>query len=66
MVVKAKKFAEQKLLEKDIAGAKKIALKAQNMFPGVDGFLSSWRWWLFMMLMRRRLMLKWIFTGSFL
>ncbi|CAN4087920.1 unnamed protein product [Withania somnifera] len=35
--VRAKKIAEQKLTEKDFAGAQKFALKAQNLFPGLDG-----------------------------
>ncbi|XP_055827146.1 uncharacterized protein LOC129895449 [Solanum dulcamara] len=35
--VRAKEIAEQKLTEKDIAGAQKFALKAQNLFPGLDG-----------------------------
>ncbi|KAJ8554019.1 hypothetical protein K7X08_024697 [Anisodus acutangulus] len=35
--VKAKEIAEQKLTEKDIAGAQKFALKARNLFPGLDG-----------------------------
>ncbi|PHT28064.1 hypothetical protein CQW23_32341 [Capsicum baccatum] len=35
--VRAKTIAEQKLAEKDIAGAQKFALKAQNLFPGLDG-----------------------------
>ncbi|XP_059304144.1 uncharacterized protein LOC132056097 [Lycium ferocissimum] len=35
--VKAKEIAEQKLTEKDIAGALKFALKARNLFPGLDG-----------------------------
>ncbi|MCE3051759.1 hypothetical protein HAX54_050713 [Datura stramonium] len=35
--VKAKEIAEKKLTEKDIAGAQRFALKAQNLFPGLDG-----------------------------
>ncbi|GFP98566.1 Dnaj homolog subfamily b member 5 [Phtheirospermum japonicum] len=35
--VKAKEVAETKLLEKDIPGAKKFALKAQGLFPKLDG-----------------------------
>ncbi|XP_009623439.1 uncharacterized protein [Nicotiana tomentosiformis] len=35
--VKAKEIAERKLTEKDIAGAQKFALKARNLFPGLDG-----------------------------
>ncbi|KAK4362604.1 hypothetical protein RND71_017845 [Anisodus tanguticus] len=35
--VKAKEIAERKLTERDIAGAQRFALKAQNMFPGLDG-----------------------------
>ncbi|WMV21198.1 hypothetical protein MTR67_014583 [Solanum verrucosum] len=35
--VRAKEIAEQKLTEKDIAGAQKFALKAQKMYPGLDG-----------------------------
>ncbi|KAL6996939.1 hypothetical protein U1Q18_007063 [Sarracenia purpurea var. burkii] len=34
---KAKSVAEKKLIEKDIAGAKKFALKAQSLFPGLEG-----------------------------
>lgn len=34
---RAKEIAEQKLIEENIAGAQKFALKAQNMFPGLDG-----------------------------
>uniref|UniRef100_A0A5B7BXN5 J domain-containing protein n=1 Tax=Davidia involucrata TaxID=16924 RepID=A0A5B7BXN5_DAVIN len=34
--VRAKGIAEKKLTENDIAGAKKFALKAQNLFPGLD------------------------------
>ncbi|CAA0806921.1 DNAJ heat shock N-terminal domain-containing protein [Striga hermonthica] len=35
--VRAKQVAEQKLLEKDISGAKKFALKAQNLYPKLEG-----------------------------
>lgn len=35
--VKAKGIAEKKLIEKDITGAKKFALKAQSLFPKLDG-----------------------------
>ncbi|KAL3631683.1 hypothetical protein CASFOL_024667 [Castilleja foliolosa] len=35
--VKAKEVAETKLLEKDILGAKKFALKAQGLFPKLEG-----------------------------
>ncbi|PHU23621.1 hypothetical protein BC332_08728 [Capsicum chinense] len=35
--VRAKRIAEQKLTEKDIAGAQEYALKAQILFPGLDG-----------------------------
>ncbi|KAM3319316.1 hypothetical protein P3S67_006516 [Capsicum chacoense] len=35
--VRAKRIAEQKLTEKDIAGAQEFALKAQILFPGLDG-----------------------------
>lgn len=35
--VRAKGIAENKLLERDILGAKKFALKAQNLFPELDG-----------------------------
>lgn len=34
---RAKEIAEKKFLARDIAGAKKFALKAQNLFPGLDG-----------------------------
>ncbi|KAA8540674.1 hypothetical protein F0562_024407 [Nyssa sinensis] len=34
--VRAKAIAEKKFTEKDLAGAKKFALKAQNLFPGLD------------------------------
>lgn len=35
--VRAKEIAEKKLLERDTAGAKKFALKAQNLFHELDG-----------------------------
>ncbi|KAK4436852.1 Chaperone protein DnaJ [Sesamum alatum] len=35
--VRAKEIAEKKLLERDISGAQKFALKAQNLFPKLDG-----------------------------
>lgn len=35
--IKAKVIAEQKLTEKDFAGAKKFALKAQALYPGIEG-----------------------------
>ncbi|KAE8724044.1 Detected protein of confused Function [Hibiscus syriacus] len=34
---RAKEIAERKLKNKDYAGAKKFALKYQNLFPGLDG-----------------------------
>ncbi|KAL7161856.1 hypothetical protein ACSBR2_042348 [Camellia fascicularis] len=34
---RAKEIAEQKLTERDIDGAKKFALKAQNLFPVLEG-----------------------------
>ncbi|PSR89453.1 DnaJ subfamily B member like [Actinidia chinensis var. chinensis] len=34
---RAKEISEKKLTERDIAGAKKFALKAQNLFPGLEG-----------------------------
>ncbi|KDP22610.1 hypothetical protein JCGZ_26441 [Jatropha curcas] len=34
---RAKEMAEKKFIERDIAGAKKFAMKAQNLFPGLDG-----------------------------
>ncbi|KMS97705.1 hypothetical protein BVRB_5g124500 [Beta vulgaris subsp. vulgaris] len=34
---KAKELAEKKFEEKDITGARKFALKAHNLFPGLDG-----------------------------
>ncbi|KAI5664914.1 hypothetical protein M9H77_24237 [Catharanthus roseus] len=35
--IRAKKLAEKKLTEKDIAGAKRFASKAQNLFPALEG-----------------------------
>lgn len=35
--LRAKEIAEKKFMEKDIAGAKKFALKAQNLFPSLEG-----------------------------
>lgn len=35
--VRSKEIAERKFTEKNYAGAKKFALKAQNLFPGLDG-----------------------------
>lgn len=34
---RAKEIAEKKFMAKDIVGAKKFALKAQNLFPGLEG-----------------------------
>ncbi|XP_074278543.1 uncharacterized protein LOC141602129 [Silene latifolia] len=34
---KAKEIAEKKLMEKDLNGAKKFALKAQSLYPGLNG-----------------------------
>ncbi|CAK7336155.1 unnamed protein product [Dovyalis caffra] len=34
---RAKEIAEKKFLGKDLAGAKKFALKAQNLYPGLEG-----------------------------
>ncbi|GKV31304.1 hypothetical protein SLEP1_g40007 [Rubroshorea leprosula] len=34
---RAKEIAEKKVKEKDYAGAKKFALKAQNLYPGLEG-----------------------------
>ncbi|OMO50025.1 hypothetical protein COLO4_38255 [Corchorus olitorius] len=34
---RAKEIAERKVTEKDYAGAKKFAMKAQNLYPGLDG-----------------------------
>lgn len=35
--VRSKEIAERKLTEKNYSGAKKFALKAQNLYPGLDG-----------------------------
>lgn len=35
--LRAKEIAEKKFLANDIAGSKKFALKAQNLFPSLDG-----------------------------
>ncbi|GAB4826263.1 hypothetical protein Ancab_009128 [Ancistrocladus abbreviatus] len=35
--IRAKELAEKKFKEKDIGGAKKFALKAQNLYPGLEG-----------------------------
>ncbi|XP_057473083.1 uncharacterized protein LOC130761580 [Actinidia eriantha] len=35
--IRAKVIAERKLMEKDFAGAKKFVLKAQTLYPGLDG-----------------------------
>ncbi|CAA2993855.1 uncharacterized protein LOC111396148 [Olea europaea var. sylvestris] len=35
--VRAKEIAERKFLDKDIEAAKKFALKAQNLYPGLEG-----------------------------
>ncbi|KAK2654142.1 hypothetical protein Ddye_013998 [Dipteronia dyeriana] len=35
--LRAKKIAERKVTERDYAGAKKFALKAQNLFPELEG-----------------------------
>lgn len=35
--IKAREIAEMKFNAKDIAGAKKFALKAQNLYPGLEG-----------------------------
>lgn len=35
--IRAKAIAEKKLGDKDFAGAKKFTLKAQNLYPGLDG-----------------------------
>lgn len=35
--IRAKEIAEKKFNEKDIMGAKKFALKAQSLYPGLDG-----------------------------
>lgn len=34
---RAKEIAEKKLIKKDFAGAKKFAMKAHNLYPGMDG-----------------------------
>ncbi|EEF51773.1 uncharacterized protein LOC8269220 [Ricinus communis] len=34
---RAKEMAEKKFLESDVAGAKRFALKAHNLYPGLDG-----------------------------
>ncbi|XP_021899733.1 uncharacterized protein LOC110816031 [Carica papaya] len=34
---RAKEIAEKKFIAKDIVGARKFALKAQNLYPGLDG-----------------------------
>ncbi|XP_007043977.2 PREDICTED: uncharacterized protein LOC18608980 [Theobroma cacao] len=34
---RAKELAEKKFMAKDIVGAKKFALKAQNLYPGLEG-----------------------------
>ncbi|EXB72706.1 Curved DNA-binding protein [Morus notabilis] len=38
--VRAKKMAEKKFEERDIAGAKRFALRAQNLNPKIDGLLQ--------------------------
>lgn len=35
--IKAKEISERKLTEKDFAGAKKFSLKAQALYPGIEG-----------------------------
>lgn len=35
--IRAKEIAEKKFTEKDIMGAKKFAIKAQSLYPGLDG-----------------------------
>ncbi|XP_061992420.1 uncharacterized protein LOC133710378 [Rosa rugosa] len=35
--IRAKEIAERKFGEKDLMGAKKFALKAQSLYPGIDG-----------------------------
>ncbi|MQL80680.1 hypothetical protein Taro_013106 [Colocasia esculenta] len=35
--LRAKELAESKFMTKDIEGAKRLALKAENLFPGLDG-----------------------------
>lgn len=37
---KAKEIAEKKFLAKDLAGAKRFALKAQNLYPGLEGVMQ--------------------------
>ncbi|KAJ9539600.1 hypothetical protein OSB04_026106 [Centaurea solstitialis] len=38
--IRAKRFAEKKLVAKDFAGAKKFTLKAQTLYPELDGILQ--------------------------
>ncbi|WOL04397.1 hypothetical protein Cni_G13118 [Canna indica] len=38
--LRARAISEKKFLEKDIAGAKKFALKAQNLFPVLEGIVQ--------------------------
>lgn len=38
--LRARAIAEKKFEEKDIAGAKKFALKAQNLFPALEGIVQ--------------------------
>ncbi|KAI3976036.1 hypothetical protein MKX01_016719 [Papaver californicum] len=35
--IRAKEIAERKFTARDVAGAKKFAIKAQNLFPGLEG-----------------------------
>ncbi|CBI15689.3 unnamed protein product, partial [Vitis vinifera] len=35
--IRAKGISERKMTEKDMAGARKFAMKAQNLYPGLDG-----------------------------
>ncbi|XP_021845891.2 uncharacterized protein [Spinacia oleracea] len=35
--IKAREIAERKFIAKDLSGAKKFALKAQNLYPGLEG-----------------------------
>ena len=35
--IRAKEISERKMMEMDMAGAKKFAMKAQNLYPGLDG-----------------------------
>ncbi|KAE8675050.1 Detected protein of unknown function [Hibiscus syriacus] len=35
--IRAKELAEKKLAEMDVVGAKRFALKAQNLYPELDG-----------------------------